>query len=138
MNPPTEIDVSEEVPITLRKVLHNNGPYQVETPWVNITKTATAPTGCSVDPPGGAAHLALPYGVDVVHDEVFTIHCEEPSTHGPFTFHNEIEPDMPYHVRDPIPGNNSADTELSVNALADVDLAVSQEWFPTTTLPKRR
>jgi hypothetical protein len=43
VTPPSEIDVGAAVPVTLRKVLHNNGPYAADPVTVTVTRTATAP-----------------------------------------------------------------------------------------------
>jgi len=132
LSPPTDIDVSQNVPITLRKVLHNNGPYgPVE---VEIQSSASAPTDCTVSPPGYNMQKSLPVSVDVTVDENFTIHCAKASTHGPFTFNNQIVRIKEPHVTDPVPGNNSASSELTVNAWAQADVKiVSQQILSPPT-----
>ena len=59
----------------------------------------------------------------VVVDEVWTIHCTQPSTHS-FTFNNAIAVGEP-HVVDPTLGNNSASTPLSVDVIANADVKIS-------------
>ncbi|UCH86848.1 MAG: hypothetical protein JSU97_00005, partial [Dehalococcoidia bacterium] len=46
---PTEIDVSVETPLTVQKVLHNNGPYPADV-TVTLSTTAAAPADCTMSP----------------------------------------------------------------------------------------
>ncbi len=130
VSPPTDIDVSENKVITLRKILHDNGPSgPVE---VEIQKTATAPAGCTVNPGGPiSAQVVLPTSVDVSHDEQFTIHCTTKSTHGPFIFNNQIVRIKDPNVIDPVPGNNSKSTQLTVNVWALADLKIVSQYVAT-------
>jgi hypothetical protein len=127
LNPPTQIDVSADVPVTLHKVLHNNGPNPGPVP-TDITKTATAPAGCTIVPAGVSEQVPLPESVDVTLDEIFTIHCFEPSQHGPFVITNEIMPKDP-EIVDPNLGNNVASTNLTVDAIAHADVKIESQQF---------
>ena len=107
LSPPATINASEQVNVTLRKTLHNNGSYGPAN--VSITASAVAPAGCTATPSGGnPTSVSLPVSTAMTVDEVWTIHCTEPSTHA-FTFNNSIAPSDP-HVVDLVPGNNSAST----------------------------
>ena len=120
-DPPTDIDVSEDVVICVDKVLHNNGPY---TPVnVDIAKTASAPAGCTILPLGPPEQVLLENSTTVSHQEWFTIHCDEASTHGPFTVDNFISIKDP-GVTDPDPLNNTASSTLWVNAWANANVKI--------------
>jgi hypothetical protein len=116
VDPPATMEVCEDVDITLRKTIHNNGPYgPLE---ASIDTSARPPADCTAVPatdgnptPTPTPSLILPVSVDVVVDEVWTIHC---STAGNrvFWFDNSILP--PPHVGDPDPENNSASTGLAL------------------------
>jgi len=122
---PAGIDVSSDVEICVKKVLHNNGP--VDPVDVDITKTASAPPGCTIAPTADSDQVALDVSVDVEHTELFTIHCSEPSTHGPFIIENSIAPKDP-DIVDPEPGSNSATSQLTVNAWAEADAKITAQW----------
>jgi len=119
--PPSEIPVSQNVDITLRKTLHNNGGYGPVD--VSISASATAPADCTATAKAGNPTSAkLPVSTDVVVDEVWTIHCAKPGSHS-FSFNDSIAVTT-LHVQDPTPGNNAASTGLTVNAIAQADVKV--------------
>jgi len=124
VSPPTNIHISENVPVTLRKVLHNGGPYTAEAVTVTIAKTATAPADCTIDPSTHSQQVVAPYSVDVTVDEVFTIHCSQPTSHT-FTVANAVSQPKEPHIVDPNTANNGASTDLTVEVggLADVKVA---------------
>jgi hypothetical protein len=127
LNPPSSIPVSENVPVTLRKVLHNNGPFgPVE---VSVDADAlTVPTDCTATPaPGNPTSATLPLGTDTVVDEVWSIHCDNPSSHT-FTFTDTIAVTTP-HVTDSDPSNNSASANLTVAAIAKADVKITDQHF---------
>jgi hypothetical protein len=119
--PPTDIDVSEDAVICVEKVLHNNGPYGPVT--VDIVKTATAPPGCSIVAMGPPEQVDLDVSVTTAHQEWYTIHCAEASTHGPFTIDNTISIKDP-GITDPDPLNNTASSSMDVNAWAYADVKI--------------
>ena len=123
---PADIDVSSDVQICLKKVLHSNGP--VSPVDVDITKTATAPAGCTIVPTADSDQIVLDVSVDVEHTELFTIRCSEPSTHGPFVIENTIAPKDP-DILDLEPGNNSATSQLTVNAWTEADAKIITQWI---------
>jgi hypothetical protein len=127
---PTDIDVSEDVDICVRKVLHNNGPETL----VNaiIEKTATAPAGCTIIPTGAVVPIDLPISDDITHDEIFTIHCTAPSDHGPFVIDNIVYAESQF-IPDPDPGNNSASSSLTVEVWGYSD--VKDVSYAPTGLP---
>ena len=136
VDPPTDIDVSEDVVVTLRKVLHNDGPYgPVE---VEIETWATAPQDCTAAPgTGNLTSASLPVSANVVIDETWTIHCDARSQHD-FSFDNQITVEDP-EVVDPDLGNNFASTQLTVDvwALADLEMISQYVEYPPdgSTIP---
>jgi hypothetical protein len=117
IDPPTTLNVSQNVNVTLRKTLHNNGGYGPVN--VNITPSATAPSGCSATPnPANPASASLPVGSDVTSMRS-DLHCTAPSTHG-FTFSNAIAVSDP-HVVDRH-RHNSASTPLSLDVIGSADV----------------
>jgi hypothetical protein len=122
---PGEIDVSADVGITVRKVVHNNGPYGAVD--ARTEKIATAPADCTVTPTSHTEVMNLAVSVDVTLDEPFTIHCSKASSHT-FAFDNEIEL-LSEHVVDRTPGNDTAHSELTVDAIGYSDVKiVGQSW----------
>ncbi len=124
VSPPAEIDVSQDVPVTVRKTLHNNGGYGPVD--VSISSSAVAPTGCTATAAGeNPTSVSLPVNVNMVVDELWTLRCTEPSTHV-FTFNNAITLTTP-HVEDPDLTNDSASTQLSVDVIAQADVEISSQ-----------
>ena len=138
-SPPTEINVSENRVVTVQKTLTATvqaPATKIEIPsvTVTVTKTAAAPAGCSVVPVGPiAVQKVVPTTGSLVFNETFTIHCAEPSTHGPFTFDNAVSGPKDAHVSDPNMDNNIAHSQFSLDALADVDVVVSQKLVTPPT-----
>ncbi len=131
VTPPTDIDVSANVPITLRKVLHNNGPYGPVT--ATLTSAAAAPADCTVSAAPVAFQVDLPTSVDVVVDEDYTLHCTQPSEHT-FTFDNTLSAPKEAHIGDPDLLNNVAHTDLTVNAISYADVKIVA-WSLSDDLP---
>jgi hypothetical protein len=115
VSPPAEIPVDQDVDVTLRKTLHNNGPFgPVE---VSISTAAAAPASCTATPyPTNPGQANLPLSTDVVIDEVWTIRCSNPSA-SLFRFDNSITISTSY-VSDPDPTNNAASSSLTVKVNA--------------------
>ncbi len=134
-NPPAAIGVSQDVVVTLEKVLHNNGPY-AEAVTVEILRTASPPPDCTVTPSDPVGEeVTLPYSVTVVRSEDYIIHCSAESSHT-FSFDNEVEIDT-LHVRDPDLGNNQAHTELLVAVWTQADVRISGQQLvsPPAEIP---
>ena len=127
-DPPAEINVSDQVPVTVRTVVTNNGPAPVVDAFLLVTAQAQA--GCDVTPVG-PTRIDIP-GLEQGEQreilENFTIHCSEPSLHS-FWFDNELHVDV-VGVTDPDLGNNVRDVHLDVasRAFADV-VAVRKDVF---------
>ena len=114
VSPPTEIPVSQDANITLRKTLHNNGPSGPVD--VDISTAASTPASCTATAsPANPTSANLPVSTDVIIDEVWTIRCSNPSA-SQFGFNNSITISTPY-VSDPNPTNNSAYSSLTVNVI---------------------
>jgi len=121
LTPPTQMDVSTNTNVTLRKTLHNNGPDGPVD--VSIAASAVAPTGCTATPAGtNPTSATLAVSVAQTVDEVWTLHCTGPSTHV-FTFNNAISLTTP-SATDPAPGNNSASTQLNVDVIGSADAKI--------------
>ena len=119
VNPPTQINVNENVDVTLSKLIHNNGPASPID--VSISSQGIAPTGCTVTPKSVPTSIPqVPVSVSQPVDEIWTIRCTQPSTHS-FTFNNSISTIL----ADLVPGNNSASTPLTVTVLAEADVGIS-------------
>ena len=114
LSPPSEIGQGQDVDVTLRKVLRNNGPFGPAD--VSISASAQAPAGCTATPkPANPTSATLPVGVDVVKDEVWTLNCSQTGNKS-FSFNNSISIIVP-HVTDPNIANNSASTPLNVSVV---------------------
>ncbi len=130
--PPTDIPVSTDVSVCVRKVLHNNGPASPVD--ISIQKSAAfVPLGgqgqneCTVSPTGG---LITFNNVDasetVTRDETYVINCTRPSSHL-FRIQNTISVSSA-GVTDPDLSNNAATSDLWVAVTAEADFGiVSQE-----------
>jgi hypothetical protein len=111
LDPPSEIGVSEDIEVTLRKTLHNNGPSGPRE--VSISVSATAPADCTATPDlSNHTQANLPVSTDVVVDEVWAIHCSEEGEKT-FQFDNSIALTSPAFT-DPDPTNNTASTWWTV------------------------
>jgi len=122
---PSEIALGQNVPINVKKVLHNLGPYGPVN--AQTLKAATAPPGCTITP---TSHLQqifnLQVSVDVAINEPFTIRCDQPSWHT-FTFDNVISITTA-GVQDPNSSNNTWHSEWTVASVTSADLQlVSQK-----------
>jgi hypothetical protein len=122
LSAPTDIDVSTDYDVTLRAVVHNNGP--VSPVDVQDEVLATAPADCDVTPDSSTIVVpGVPASVDTVIDHDFSIHCSEPSDHT-FDFDNEALMVVSEHVADSDPSNSTASTSLTVEAWSLADLKV--------------
>jgi hypothetical protein len=120
VNPPNMLPLGQEMDVTLRKHVHNNGPW---TPVdIAIDATAAAPTGCTIVPKSVPTSLSnVPVSVDQIVDEIWTIECTETGLKT-FVFDNSLDVATP-HVSDPDLSNNSRHKLLSVedDATAELD-----------------
>lgn len=135
VNPPSQIQCNQNVQVTLRKDIVNNGPYSPVD--VNIRTLGVAPAGCTITPPASIAPQKLDVAADAAVDEVWTIHCSEQGAKT-FTFNNAIDVTTA-HVSDPNPGNNTRSTPLTVTVVCPADAKiVSQSVSPPsgTTIPR--
>jgi len=123
----SDINVSADVPVIVRSVIHNNGPYP-EAVDIQDEILGAAPADCEIDPDSVTTVEVdgVPMGEVVTIDSAFTIHCLQPSLHV-FTFQDEVSV-LTEHVKDPI-GNNTKSTTLTVHAIAYADVEiVDQAW----------
>ena len=131
---PTQIDVSENLEVCLKKAITATvqdpaTTDEIPSVAVQVTKTASAPAGCTITPTSVDEQVLLSTTETNVVAEKFTIHCEEPSSHGPFTLDNAVGGPKDEHISDPNGDNNAAHTEFTVDALADVDVEITSQVF---------
>jgi len=133
LTPPASIAVSADVPVTLEKVLKNNGALPVT---VTVDKTATfeprvgqAPGECTITPPTATETVPLPPSVDVIVDEVFTIHCSKPSFHD-FQVVNEVSGPNEAHIVDLDMDNNTSAAVLTVASMGQADIKLTSWDVP--------
>jgi len=127
LSAPTDIDVSEDGTISLRSVVHNNGPW--EPVDVQDEILAFAPADCEVTPDSCTVDVAdLAVSVDAVIDCDFTIHCSAASTHQ-FDFTNNVTLVAADHVAEVDTQNNSAALSVVVNAWEYADIEIIDQYF---------
>jgi hypothetical protein len=108
---PSSIPTNSDVPITLRKVIRNNGPFGPVD--IDVHRSVTAPSDCTVTPETAPTTLTeVPVGVDTSVDEEFTVNCSQASFHN-FVFTNDISVSDP-HVFDFLSDNNSDTVSLVI------------------------
>jgi len=131
--PPAEINVSDQVVVTLVKVLHNNGAFPVT---VDILKLATPPLDCTIDPPEYLyEQILLEPSINVTLVEEFVIHCSEPSEHT-FEIVNEVSGPKEPHVSDLNMTNNVAVTQLTVASILNVDKEILELYAAVNSIWK--
>ena len=127
VDPPAEMPVGSDVPVTLRKQITNNGPSAPVD--VNLTVTATAPPDGTVTPPNAALSETALGLLEVRQvDEAFTIRCNGASQHT-FEFANTI---APVGAGDPDLSNNEAQTQIDVVCVVPVLLNIKPGSFPNS------
>jgi len=122
-NAPAELEAGVTEVVTLKKVLHNNGPVSAD---VLVDTDASAPGDCVVtliDPTSEPYPLTLDPSVQVTVFEEWEITCDDASSHH-FDFSNSVAVDD-VHVRDPEDGNNSGSTSLDLDVIGEADLEVT-------------
>ncbi len=116
--PDPAMTVGTPLPVVVRSVFHNNGPYGPTDVADNIS--AVGPSDCTITPGAiGPTTVTLPVSVTVTLDQTFTLTCSQPSFHT-FTWNDNIAVST-VHVRDPNPNNNSATISITnpVSTTAD-------------------
>jgi hypothetical protein len=112
VNPPTKIPLGQDVNVTLKKHIHNNGPWGPVN--IAINSTAAPPTGCTIVPKTVPTSISgVPVSVDQVVDEVWTINCIQDTTVKTFVFDASIDVSTAF-VFDPNLANNAVHKLLSV------------------------
>ena len=132
IDPPTEITVGVDVPLTLEKDITNNGPSGPVD--VDVTVTATAAPGTTVVPPvDNTTELALDVDEERTLEENFTLSCQEASNHS-FTFDNEI---LPIDADDPDLSNNTAQVVVDVICVVPVTINIKPGSNPNSIQTQR-
>lgn len=107
------LDTCATVTVTVKKVLHNNGPADVAS--ATLTPSVVKPSDCTtvgggpVNTPAGP--YALPVSTQIAVMEVWTFKCNASSNH-PFTFNNLLSIND-VHVRDSDDTNNDSSTPFN-------------------------
>jgi len=118
---PSQIDVSENAIVTIRKVIRNNGP--ISPVDLEVVRTFDPPPDCTAVPVGPiTVQVLLTFGQDKTLDEEWTIHCTQRSFHT-FNFINDLNLKDP-HLQDSIPANNSGDSPFVFAAIEDADVKI--------------
>jgi hypothetical protein len=138
------LDTCATTTVTVKKVLHNNGPSTAD---VLVTTSANVPSDCTATLTSPTSNpyavSGLQVSVQTTVFEVWEIECNAVSDHT-FTFNNSVDTNE-LHLRDPDLSNNSGSSSttvgiagrtnwfgnLTVNAPAKGQLSVS-EMFPVT------
>ena len=132
VDPPVEVLLGEELDITLRRVITNNGPSApMDT---DVTVTAAAPAGSSVSPPVSSfGELALGLGEQREMLETFRIGCGQLGLQA-FTFTNEVQPAQPVDT-DPDQSNNLASLSLNIECIDPIPPAITASADPSLLWP---
>ena len=115
VSPPTFIASSTNVPITVRTVIHNNGPFGPAT--FNLSRSIAPIPGCTVTPPATSSH-ALAVSTPITVDAIWTINCA-PGTYT-FNFSNTLTVND-LHVADPAAANNTGVASATISVDTDGD-----------------
>ncbi|MEX0683921.1 MAG: choice-of-anchor L domain-containing protein [Dehalococcoidia bacterium] len=112
---PAEIDVSEDVVITVTSVVANNGP---DGATASDTLSVSPPFDCTVDPAEYTDQVTLEPEAQQTITHTFTIHCFERSNHV-FVVCNTIEAT---DAQDTDPENNVLCVDYTVAAFEETDV----------------
>lgn len=124
-----EILIGEDVDVTLRKEVANNGPSSPMDAEVELT--ATASPGTTITPTNDTIAVpALAVGSNRTVDETFTLSCLEPSQHS-FVVDNVIRPADPLDT-DPDLSNNDASITLDVECVTPVAVNIKPKSDPNS------
>jgi hypothetical protein len=115
VSPPAFIASNTNVPITIRTVIHNNGPFGPA--MFNLTRSMTPVAGCTVTPPAASSH-SLAASTPITVDAIWIVNCV-PGTYS-FNFANVLTIDD-LHVADPAPGNDTGVAAATISADTDGD-----------------
>ena len=126
---PSEILVSQNVNVTIRKVVTNLGPSAPMD--VSLTRSASAPPDSTITPTSSTGSaLAVRLNEQRTVDEMFTVRCNGFSSHT-FNFTNDIKPLRPNDT-DPVAANNHAETSLNVTCVVPVAINIKPGSSPNS------
>lgn len=129
VNPPDEILVGQDIPITLRKQVSNHGPS-----WpvnAEVTVNATPPTDSTIVPGNATQAVFIPeLNTTVQVDENFTVNCGAASNHI-WQFVNEIQPTDP-NTTDPNQSNNTQALDLPIECVVPVTINIAPGSNPNS------
>jgi uncharacterized repeat protein (TIGR01451 family) len=129
IDPPDEILVAEDVPLTLEKDVSNHGPsWPVNT---RVTVDATAPPDSTVSPAQDVQDVLIPtLDEPVTVTEEFVVNCGAASHHV-WTFDNFVEPTDDY-TSDPDLSNNSATLDVEIECVVPVIINIAPGSDPNS------
>jgi uncharacterized repeat protein (TIGR01451 family) len=129
IDPPDEILVAEDVPLTLEKDVSNHGPsWPVNT---RVTVDATAPVDSTVSPTQAVQDVLIPeLDIPVTVIEEFVVNCGAASHHV-WSFDNTIEPTDP-STSDPDLSNNSVTLDVEIECVVPVVINIAPASDPNS------
>ncbi len=129
VNPPDEILVGQDIPITLSKEVSNHGPsWPVNT---EVTVVATAPADSTIDPENATQAVFIPeLNKTVTVEENFTVNCGAASNHV-WQFTNTIEPTDP-NTTDPNVSNNTEMLDVHIECVVPVTINIAPGSDPNS------
>jgi hypothetical protein len=115
LSPPGFISANTNVQITVRTIIHSNGPFSPAN--FSLIPSVTPPPGCTVTPPAPSNH-SLVMSTSLTVDDTWTLNCAP----GSYTLNlsNSLTT-TELHVSDPAAGNNAGIASLSVAVDTDGD-----------------
>ena len=118
--PDPVLEVGVNVPVVVRSVVHNNGPYGPVMVTDTLTwDSANTSADCTVTPSVSVVTLSVPVSTDIEFDHNVTLNCTEPSFHD-FAWTNEVTiATSEVHVRDLVDTNNSQSFLLANQVVLD-------------------
>ena len=122
---PTTMPINTDTNVCVHKILRQNDLASVN---VDIDATAVAPANCTANRISGPTTATLLQSTDFIADEIFTLNCSQPSTHG-FTFDNDVQPTVASGVIDTNQANNTPSDPLSLAVTATADVEIDSQAF---------
>lgn len=119
----SQIDVSQNVPITITATVTNNGPQDLNDVDVTVTASVSGPGPCTLTPNSTTANVSLASGASTNITLNTTLHCPEPSNHLISVTADATLNDQ--HVSDPDTTNNTGTASQGFAAIAYSDLKIS-------------
>ena len=124
LNPPTSVQAGVPFNLTVRSVVHNNGPVAAKVMGHIVLNLPNDCTTTSPNPRQGETPLLVP-SVNQIFDDTWTVTCTNASSHT-FTANDGLDPITTVHVIDPNLNNNSASASVSFPVIGTTVVAIQQ------------